>query len=174
MNQLEVSSQDSASLRTKYAELVSENKQLREENQRLLKELTEHNGNASEALFMSHTQALSKLELAQDENARLLKQCEVLGTVQIKYELYKILKLIDLGQERGAAQRDIAGLRQQFGKLFKDYAKYRDAHQKLQQQYEEAVNVSIKANKDIKKLTDERNATMAEYTLVMSERFVHS
>ncbi|KAF7278190.1 hypothetical protein GWI33_008684 [Rhynchophorus ferrugineus] len=152
MNQLEVSSQDSASLRTKYTELVSENKQLREENQRLLKELTEHNGNASEALFMSHTQALSKLELAQDENARLLKQCEVLG------------------QERGAAQRDIAGLRQQFGKLFKDYAKYRDAHQKLQQQYEEAVNVSIKANKDIKKLTDERNATMAEYTLVMSER----
>lgn len=76
MNQLEVSSQDSASLRTKYTELLAENKQLREENQRLL---NEHNGNASDALYMSHTQALSKLEVAQDENARLLKQCEVLG-----------------------------------------------------------------------------------------------
>lgn len=76
MNQLEVSSQDSASLRTKYTELLAENKQLREENQRLL---NEQNGNASDALYMSHTQALSKLEVAQDENARLLKQCEVLG-----------------------------------------------------------------------------------------------
>lgn len=76
MNQLEVSSQDSASLRTKYTELLAENKQLREENQRLV---NEHNGNASDALYMSHTQALSKLEVAQDENARLLKQCEVLG-----------------------------------------------------------------------------------------------
>lgn len=81
MNQLEVSSQDSASLRNKYTELVTENKQLRDENQRLLKELTEHNGNASEALFMSHTQALSKLEVAQDENSRLHKQCEVLGEI---------------------------------------------------------------------------------------------
>ncbi|ERL84448.1 disks large homolog 5 [Dendroctonus ponderosae] len=152
MNQLEVSSQDSASLRNKYTELVTENKQLRDENQRLLKELTEHNGNASEALFMSHTQALSKLEVAQDENARLHKQCEVLG------------------QERGAAQRDVQSLKQQLVKLCKDYAKYREAHQKLQQQYEESVNMTIKANKDIKRLTDERNATMAEYTLIMSER----
>ncbi|XP_050299121.1 disks large homolog 5 [Anthonomus grandis grandis] len=152
MNQLEVSSQDSASLRNKYTELINENKQLRDENQRLLKELTEHNGNASEALFMSHSQALSKLEVAQDENARLIKQCEVMG------------------QERGAAQRDVQGLRQQLVKLCKDYAKYREAHQKLQQQYEDSVNMTIKANKDIKRLTDERNATMAEYTLIMSER----
>ncbi|XP_066137661.1 disks large homolog 5 isoform X5 [Euwallacea fornicatus] len=152
MNQLEVSSQDSASLRTKYNELLAENKQLRDDNQRLLSELTEQNGNASDALYMSHTQALSKLEVAQDENARLLKQCEVLG------------------QERGSAQRDVQGLKQQLVKLCKDYAKFREAHQKLQQQYEDSVNMTIKANKDIKRLTDERNATMAEYTLIMSER----
>ncbi|KAJ8978068.1 hypothetical protein NQ317_000626 [Molorchus minor] len=132
MNQLEVSSQDSASLRTKYAELLNENKQLQAENQRLMRELHEHNGNTSDALYMSHTQALSKLEMAQDENARLTKQCDLLG------------------QERAAAQRDCAGLKQQLVKLCKDYAKYREAHQKLQQQYEEAVNVTIKANKDIK------------------------
>ncbi|XP_072384932.1 disks large homolog 5 isoform X2 [Diabrotica undecimpunctata] len=152
MNQLEVSSQDSASLRTKYAELLNENKQLQAENQRLCKELAERNGNATESLFMSHSQALSKLEIAQDENSRLVKQCEVLG------------------QERAQAQRDVAGLKQQLVKICKDYAKYREAHQKLQQQYDEAVNVTIKANKDIKRLTEERNATTAEYTLVMSER----
>ncbi|XP_057658285.1 disks large homolog 5 [Diorhabda carinulata] len=152
MNQLEVSSQDSASLRTKYAELLNENKQLQAENQRLCKELTERNGNASESLFMSHSQALSKLEIAQDENSRLLKQCELLS------------------QERAQAQRDVVGFKQQLVKICKEYAKYREAHQKLQQQYDEAVNVTIKANKDIKRLTDERNATTAEYTLVMSER----
>lgn len=153
MNQLEVSSQDSATLRTKYSDLLSENKQLQAENQRLCKELAEHNGNASEALFMSHTQALAKLEVSQDENARLMKQCDVLI------------------QERDAAQRDVTGLKQQVVKLCKDYAKYREAHQKLQQQYDEAVNVTIKANKDIKRLTDERNATAAEYSLIMSERY---
>lgn len=155
MNQLEVSSQDSACLRTKYSEILNENKQLQADNQRLLKELTDQNSNASEALFISHNQALSKLECAQDENTRLIKQCDVLE------------------QERGVAQREVAGLKQQLVKLCKDYAKYREAHQKLQQQYEEAVNVTIKANKDIKRLTDERNATTAEYTLIMSERYVN-
>lgn len=154
MNQLEVSSQDSACLRTKYVEILNENKQLQSENQRLLKGLTDQSSNASEALFISHSQALSKLECAQDENARLIKQCEVLE------------------QERGVAQREVAGLKQQLVKLCKDYAKYREAHQKLQQQYEEAMNLKIKANKDIKRLTDERNATTAEYTLIMSERYV--
>lgn len=152
MNQLEVSSQDSACLRTKYAEILNENKQLQAENQRLLKELTEQNGNPSDALFMSHNQALSKLELAQDENMRLSKQCDVLE------------------QGKGVVQREVVALKQQLMKLYKDYSKHREAHQKLQQQYEEAVNVTIKANKDIKRLTDERNATTAEYTLVMSER----
>lgn len=55
-------------------------------------------------------------------------------------------------------------------KLYKDYAKFREAHQKLQQQYEDSVNMTIKANKEIKRLTEERNATMEEYTLIMSER----
>lgn len=62
------------------------------------------------------------------------------------------------------------GLKQQLMKLYKDYAKFREAHQKLQQQYEDSVNMTIKANKEIKRLTEERNATMEEYTLIMSER----
>lgn len=55
---------------------------------------------------------------------------------------------------------------------------YRDALAKVQQQHEEAVKevnqamaVRMKASKDIKRLTDERNAAMQEYTLIMSERY---
>lgn len=55
---------------------------------------------------------------------------------------------------------------------------YREALAKVQQQHEEAVKevnqamaVRMKASKDIKRLTDERNAAMQEYTLIMSERY---
>lgn len=89
MNQLEVSSQDSASLRTKYSDLLNEKQRLEQENQRLRKELNDvhrqqkdvllaaENGNP-ESLYISHTQALSKLELAKDENGRLIKKCDLL------------------------------------------------------------------------------------------------
>ena len=47
----------------------------------------------------------------------------------------------------------------------------------VQQQHEEAVKeinqamaVRMKASKDLKRLTEERNAAMQEYTLIMSER----
>lgn len=40
----------------------------------------------------------------------------------------------------------------------------------MQQQFEEAVGARMKTNKDIKRLTEERNAAMQEYTLIMSER----
>lgn len=45
---------------------------------------------------------------------------------------------------------------------------------KLQQQYEEAVKEGgafrAKASKELKRLTEDRNATMREYNLIMSER----
>lgn len=48
---------------------------------------------------------------------------------------------------------------------------------KVQQQHEEAVKeinqamaVRMKASKDLKRLTEERNAAMQEYSLIMSER----
>merc|ERR1712108_14161 len=48
---------------------------------------------------------------------------------------------------------------------------------KVQRQHEEAVKeinqamaVRIKASKDIKRLTEERNAAMQEYSMIMSER----
>ena len=54
---------------------------------------------------------------------------------------------------------------------------YREALAKVQRQHEEAVKdinqsmaYRIKASKDIKRLTEERNAAMQEYSLIMSER----
>ena len=54
---------------------------------------------------------------------------------------------------------------------------YKDQYAKVKRQHEDAIkeinqnmNVRIKAGKDIKRLTDERNAAMQEYSMIMSER----
>lgn len=92
MNQLEVSTQDSAALRTKYGEVVTENQRL--------EAMISENGN-SDSLYLlgrrndrddcetfrkrydelsaSHSQAITKLERAQDEINGLNKQCEELN-----------------------------------------------------------------------------------------------
>lgn len=57
MNQLEVTSLDSATLRVKYTELLTENKRLEQENQCVRNDLQEH----------------------KDEKARLMQQCDSLG-----------------------------------------------------------------------------------------------
>lgn len=121
MNQLEVSSQDSATLRTKYGDVLSDNQRLEQDIQSLRTELSEmhrqqevphthvldklwlfyrqvlvsENGNSElymlarrseadyetltkryEEILTSHSQAITKLELAQDETNRLTKQLE--------------------------------------------------------------------------------------------------
>lgn len=117
-------------------------------------------------LLASHSTAIAKLELAQEETSRLNKQCE------------------ELSQERNNAVRERNGLKQQctaairqWDMALRERNEYRDALAKVQQQHEEAVKevnqamaVRMKASKDIKRLTDERNAAMQEYTLIMSER----
>lgn len=80
--------------------------------------------------------------------------------------------------------RDITGLKQQltktygqWDKMVRDCNKYREALQKTQQKYDDAskelhqaMAFRMKATKDVQRLTDERNATMTEYNLIMSER----
>ncbi|KAL3272364.1 hypothetical protein HHI36_013843 [Cryptolaemus montrouzieri] len=138
MNQLEQSNMDSTTLRTRYAEMQSENQRLEQENQRLRQKFNEQ-----ELLY------LSKLEQAQEETGRLVEQIEVLN------------------QEKNS-------LKQQRSNMYKDFLKCREAHQKtLQIREEEDKQLKLlkaKAAKDVKRLMDERNATMAEYSLVMSER----
>lgn len=121
-----------------------------------------------EEILASHSQAITKLELAQDETNRLTKQLE------------------EIGQERNNAKREIVNLRQQinvvhgkYDKAARDCIKCCEAYQRVQQQYEEAVKevnqamaFRMKASKEVKRLTDERNAAMEEYSLIMSERYV--
>lgn len=70
----------------------------------------------------------------------------------------------------------MAILYSQRDKAMRDLGKLREVHLKLQQQCDDAVKegmaIRIKATKEVKRLTDERNATMREYNLIMSERFV--
>lgn len=82
--------------------------------------------------------------------------------------------------------REIVNLRQQialvhgkYDKAARDCVIFRDDFQKVQQQYKEAMKevnqamaFRMKASKEVKRLTDERNAAMAEYNLIMSERYV--
>lgn len=103
MNQLEVSTQDSAALRTKYGEVMTENQRLEQDNQNLRRQqevMISDNGNSDslfllgrrnerddcetlrkryEDLLASHSQAITKLERAQDEINSLNKQCEELS-----------------------------------------------------------------------------------------------
>lgn len=59
-------------------------------------------------------------------------------------------------------------------KAIRDCNKFREAHIKAQQQCEDAIKESVsirsKATKEVKRISDERNATMREYNLIMSER----
>lgn len=117
-------------------------------------------------LITSHSTAVDKLELAQEELGRMKKQCE------------------EMIQERNVAIRERNGLKQQCTAAIRQWDialrernEYQEALSKVQQQHEEAVKeinqamaVRMKANKDLKRLTEERNAAMQEYSLVMSER----
>lgn len=114
----------------------------------------------------SHSAAVNKLELAQEELARTKSQYE------------------EVVQERNAATRERNGLKQQCTAAIRQWDialrerdEYREALAKVQQQHDEAVkeinqamHVQMKTSKDIRRLTDERNAAMHEYSLIMSER----
>lgn len=81
--------------------------------------------------------------------------------------------------------REVSGLKQQItkaysqmDKLIRDCNKFREALQISQQKYDDAVKevkqaltFRQKANKEVQRLTEERNATMTEYNLIMSERY---
>lgn len=84
-------------------------------------------------------------------------------------------------QERNAAARERNVLKQQCTQAImhwdiaiRERNTYKDYLAKIQLQHEEEVNkamaVRIKGSKDLKRLTEERNAAMEEYSLVMRER----
>ncbi|GAB6028550.1 hypothetical protein CHUAL_002693 [Chamberlinius hualienensis] len=117
-------------------------------------------------LIVSHSSATNKLELTQEENARLKKQLE------------------EVVQERNGAIRERNGLKQQctaairqWDSALRERNEAKEALTKVQQQRDEAMKeinqamaVRIKAAKDLARLTEERNAAVQEYSLIMSER----
>merc|ERR1712154_489297 len=110
-------------------------------------------------MMTSHSAALAKLEHSQEEIVRYKKQYE------------------DMLIERNKFKQQCTQAIRQWDQALRERNDYRDALAKVQRQHEEAVKeinqamaVRIKASKDIKRLTEERNAAMQEYALIMSER----
>ncbi|CAK1587309.1 unnamed protein product [Parnassius mnemosyne] len=156
MNQLEVSAQEASSLRGKYGDLLNDNQRLEREVQHL-----QQNSNpeaSSDALV--HT--LRKYESLKEEFDCFQKRYDdlienhnaTLEKLRIVQEENSRLKTQchELTQERNAVIRERNALKQQLASVVRQW------------------EGGVRERADIKRLTDERNAAMAEYTLIMSER----
>lgn len=77
-------------------------------------------------------------------------------------------------RENANLKQQNAMMYSQRDKIIRDCNKFRELHLKAQQQYDDAlkdnVAIRIKASKEVKRINDERNATLREYNLIMSER----
>jgi chromosome segregation ATPase len=110
-------------------------------------------------LVASHSVSHAKIEHSQDEILRYKK-------------LYQ-----DMLTERNQFKQQCTQAIRQWDQALRERNDYKDALVKVQRQHDEAVKelnqamtVRIKASKDLKRLTEERNAAMQEYSLIMSER----
>ncbi|XP_050347705.1 disks large homolog 5 isoform X1 [Nymphalis io] len=155
MNQLEVSAQEASSLRGKYGDLLNDNQRLEREVQHLQQSST---AEGSDALV--HT--LRKYEALKEEFDCFQKRYDdlienhnaTLENLRIVQEENSRLKTQchELTQERNAVIRERNALKQQVASVVRQW------------------EGGVRERADIKRLTDERNAAMAEYTLIMSER----
>jgi hypothetical protein len=114
-------------------------------------------------LVASHSAAVSKLELAQEEMTRLKKQYE--ESIQERNAAVRERNVLKSQCTHAIMQWDIA---------IRERNTYMDYLTKIQLQHEEEINKGMasrmKSSKDLKRLTEERNAAMEEYSLVMRER----
>lgn len=79
--------------------------------------------------------------------------------------------------ERNALKQECTAAIRQWDIALRERNEYREALAKVQQQHEEAIKeinqamvLRMKASKDMKRLTEERNAALQEYSLIMGER----
>ncbi|CAH0401058.1 unnamed protein product [Chilo suppressalis] len=160
MNQLEVSAQEASSLRGKYGDLLDDNQRLEREVQHL--QQSSNPEGSSDALV--HT--LRKHEALKEEFECFQKSFRfryedliethnaTLEKLQIVQEENSRLKTQchELTQERNAVIRERNALKQQVASVVRQW------------------EGGVRDRNDIKRLTDERNAALTEYTLIMSER----
>ncbi|CAG9564437.1 unnamed protein product [Danaus chrysippus] len=154
MNQLEVSAQEASSLRGKYGDLLNDNQRLEREVQVL------QGGGAEGGEALVH--ALRDFDALKEEFECFQKRYDdlienhntTLEKLQIVQEENSRLKTQchDLTQERNSVIRERNALKQQVASVVRQW------------------EGGVRERADIKRLTDERNAAMAEYTLIMSER----
>ncbi|XP_053610257.1 disks large homolog 5 [Plodia interpunctella] len=154
MNQLEVSAQEASSLRGKYNDLLNDNQRLEREVQHL-----QQSGNPEGSPDLMHT--LRKYEALKEEFECYQKRYEDLiekhNTTLEKFQIIQDennrlkTQCHDLTQERNSVIRERNALKQQVASMVRQWE-------------------TRSERADIKRLTDERNAAMHEYTLVMSER----
>lgn len=157
MNQLEVSAQEASSLRGKYGDLLNDNQRLEREVQHLQQS---SNPESSSDALVQHT--LRNYEALKEELDCFQKRYDdliethntTLEKLRIVQEENSRLKTQchDLTQERNSVIRERNALKQQVAAVVRQW------------------EGGARDRADIKRLTDERNAAMAEYTLIMSER----
>ncbi|KAG7311968.1 hypothetical protein JYU34_001392 [Plutella xylostella] len=151
MSQLEASAQEASSLRGQYSDLLNDNQRLEREVQHLHEaaggegEQYELQKRYSE-LIANHNATLSTLQTVQEENGRLQAQVH------------------DLTQERNAVIRERNALKQQVATVVRQW------EGGARERAELRAALTARAPPDVKRLTDERNAALHEYTLIMSER----
>jgi chromosome segregation ATPase len=83
----------------------------------------------------------------------------------------------DMFTERNQLKQQCTQAIRQWDTAIRERNEYKEQYGKVKRQHEEDIKeinqnmiVRVKASKDIKRLTDERNAAMQEYSLIMSER----
>ncbi|CAF4877933.1 unnamed protein product [Pieris macdunnoughi] len=156
MNQLDVSAQEASSLRGKYGDLLNDNQRLEREVQHLQQSSTSEGSSDALVHTLRKYEALKEEldcfqkrydDLIETHNATL----EKLRSVQEDNSRLKT-QCHELTQERNAVIRERNALKQQVSSVVRQW------------------EGGVRERADMKRLTDERNAAMAEYTLIMSER----
>ncbi|XP_041982203.1 disks large homolog 5 isoform X2 [Aricia agestis] len=154
MNQLEVSAQEASSLRGKYGDLLNDNQRLEREVQHLQQNSTSETPDALVHTLRNYEALKEEYQCFQKRYDDLIEThnstVEKLQMVQEENSRLKT-QCHDLTQERNVVIRERNALKQQVACVVR--------------QWEGGGR-----ERDIKRLTDERNAAMAEYTLIMSER----
>ncbi|XP_072944694.1 disks large homolog 5 [Epargyreus clarus] len=155
MNQLEVSAQEASSLRGKYGDLLNDNQRLEREVQHL-----QQSGSPESSDALVHT--LRKYDALKEEFDCFQKRYDDLiethnGTLEklrgVQEENSRLKSQChELTQERNAVIHERVALEAQVAGVLRQW------------------EGGARDRSDLKRLTDERNAALAEYTLIMSER----
>ncbi|XP_019881509.1 disks large homolog 5 isoform X3 [Aethina tumida] len=154
MNQLEVTSLDSATLRVKYTELLTENKRLEQENQCVRNDLQEH----------------------KDEKARLMQQCDSLGqerTLAIREMSGLKQQLIKFYNNYVNSREVCQKLKQQYesvtGRLNKEITQLTDERNAAMTEYTLTMSERDTVHKEMEKLSDDLAQAVKKIKMLDSE-----